>query len=93
MTNRTIAPALRRIDERSDVAELAYSAASYIERLEELVQTLIDGDPQEPISDSGHVVLDLWRHQARELMGLEEVDAESDYREREMELLYHDGQL
>lgn len=35
------------------------------EKLRELVQRLIDNDPNEPISDAGHTVLDLWRHDAK----------------------------
>jgi hypothetical protein len=31
----------------------------------ELMTVLIDNDPDEPISDAGHVVLDLWRDNAR----------------------------
>lgn len=38
-------------------------------RLRRLVQDLIDNDPDESISDSGHSVLDLWRHEARKALG------------------------
>lgn len=41
-----------------------------VEVLAALVQTLIDNDPSEPISDAGHTVLDLWRHDARNALGL-----------------------
>lgn len=43
-------------------------------RLRELVQGLIDNDPDEPISDGGHTVLDLWRHDARAALAQEKKD-------------------
>jgi hypothetical protein len=33
-----------------------------------LLKTLIENDPNDSISDAGHVVLDLWRHEARQVM-------------------------
>ena len=36
-----------------------------IRELVDLVQTLIDNDPSEPISDAGHTVLDGWRARAK----------------------------
>lgn len=41
------------------------AAADQISRLTQLVQVLIDNDPDEPIADSGETVIDLWRHNAR----------------------------
>ena len=38
-------------------------------RLRKLAQDLIDNDPDEIISDAGHSVLDLWRHEARKVLG------------------------
>jgi hypothetical protein len=38
------------------------------ERLRKLVQDLLDNDPNEAISDAGHTVLDLWRHDARKML-------------------------
>lgn len=35
------------------------------ERLANLVQCLIDNDPNEAITDAGHTVLDKWRYDAR----------------------------
>ena len=58
--------------EPSDLERLA---ADEIERLHDLVRTLIENDPQEPISDAGHVLLDLWRHDARKALGLPEQQA------------------
>lgn len=46
-------------------------AADEIDRLRDLIRTLVENDPQEPISDGGHVVLDLWRHEARQALGIE----------------------
>ena len=40
-------------------------AAMPIRDLVELLQTLIDNDPSEPISDAGHTVLDGWRARAK----------------------------
>lgn len=40
-------------------------------RLSELVRCLVENDPGATISDAGHVVIDLWRHDARQVLGLE----------------------
>lgn len=40
-------------------------AERQVATLRNLVRTLIDNDPDEPISDAGHTVIDLWRHEAR----------------------------
>ncbi len=40
------------------------------EKLTELVKLLVDNDPAESVSDGGHTVLDLWRHNAREALGV-----------------------
>ena len=45
-------------------------AADEIEKLRELVRCLVENDPQDPISDGGHVVLDLWRRDARKALGM-----------------------
>lgn len=39
------------------------------DRLRDLVKTLIENDPNEPIADNGATVLDLWRHRAKLLLG------------------------
>lgn len=39
------------------------------DRMQKLIQDLIDNDPNELISDAGHSVLDLWRHEARKALG------------------------
>lgn len=39
------------------------------EKLTLLVKLLLDNDPAELVSDGGHTVLDLWRHDAREVLG------------------------
>ncbi len=49
-----------------------HEAVCEIERLCDLVKTLVENDPMDPISDGGHVVLDLWRHDARKALGLPE---------------------
>lgn len=43
-------------------------------RLRKLAQDLIDNDPDEIISDAGHSVLDLWRHEARKALGPQQDD-------------------
>ena len=56
----------------------AYSkAVEYVrideaENLRELIRCLVENDPMDPISDAGHVLLDLWRHDARKALGLPE---------------------
>jgi len=40
-------------------------------RLRELVLCLIENDPSDAISDAGHNVLDLWRHDARKVLGMD----------------------
>lgn len=37
-------------------------------KLRRLVQNMVDDDPMEPISDAGHIMLDLWRHDASALL-------------------------
>jgi len=37
--------------------------------LRELVVCLLENEPDDHISDGGHTVLDLWRHDARKLLG------------------------
>lgn len=44
---------------------LAIEAADAIDRLSDLVQTLLDNDPTEPVADNGMTVLDAWRERAR----------------------------
>lgn len=41
-----------------------------IERLRDLVLTLIDNDPYAPIADNGMTVLDGWRTRARKELGI-----------------------
>lgn len=41
------------------------SAEARVKKLEDLIHVLVDNDPNDTISDSGHTVLDLWRHDAR----------------------------
>ena len=45
-----------------------------IKWLEAHIQVLIDNDPNDQISDSGHSVLDLWRHEAKNLLKKAEDD-------------------
>lgn len=41
-------------------------------RLRELVLCLIENDPSASIDDAGHSVLDLWRHDARKALGMDQ---------------------
>lgn len=41
-------------------------------RLRELVLRLIESDPSASIDDAGHSVLDLWRHDARKALGMDQ---------------------
>ena len=43
--------------------------------LRRLVKNLIDNDPNEAISDAGHTVLELWRHDARAALNLPDPNA------------------
>lgn len=40
----------------------------YVKTLEDLVQCLIDNDPDEPIADNGMTVLDGWRDRAKRVL-------------------------
>jgi hypothetical protein len=44
-------------------------------QLRDLVQTLLDNDPNEPIADNGMTVLDGWRERARQVLGAPAVTA------------------
>ena len=46
-------------------------AAAEVERLRNLVQCLLDNDPNEAITDAGHTVLDKWRYDARQALAQE----------------------
>jgi len=37
----------------------------HIDRLRDLVKTLIENDPAEPVADNGATVLDVWRDRAK----------------------------
>ena len=56
------------------ISHASSMAITHIRTLEGLVRTLIENEPDEPIADGGHVVLDLWRQQARLALGIEEPD-------------------
>ena len=62
-------PATVFYEYKADDGKLLKDAAAEIERLRKLVQDLIDNDPNEIISDAGHSLLDLWRHDARKALG------------------------
>jgi hypothetical protein len=38
------------------------------DQLHDLVKTLVENDPDEPIADNGATVLDLWRDQAKRIL-------------------------
>lgn len=40
------------------------------DRLRDLVKTLIENDPNEPVADNGATVLDVWRDQAKRVLGV-----------------------
>lgn len=42
----------------------------YNDQLVNTIKVLIDNEPDDPVSDGGHTVIDLWRHNARELLGI-----------------------
>ena len=39
-----------------------------VAELEDLLKVLLDNDPDDMISDAGHIVLDLWRNDARQAL-------------------------
>lgn len=45
--------------------DMCHHAAQLLETAKDLIETMLENDPTEPISDAGHVMLDLWRHDAR----------------------------
>jgi hypothetical protein len=45
-------------------------AVRYVRTLEDLIQCLIDNDPDEPISDAGHTVIDQWRKDAERVLSV-----------------------
>lgn len=49
---------------------LLNAAADELEQLRSLVVTMLENEPDDSISDAGHVVLDLWRHEARQVLGI-----------------------
>lgn len=53
---------------RDAIAEIRKSREQLV-RATDLVRTLVENDPDEPIADNGAVVLDLWRQQARAFLG------------------------
>jgi hypothetical protein len=46
-------------------APLAFDAAAEIERLQALVRTMLEEDPNELCADGGVTVLDVWRKEAK----------------------------
>lgn len=42
------------------------------DELKALVRVLLDNDPADAISDGEHTVFDMWRHDARKLLGVSE---------------------
>ena len=43
-------------------------AAQYLETARDLIVCLLENEPSDAIDDVGHVVLDLWRHDARNFL-------------------------
>ena len=68
---------LKKLIELARVANVLKFIAAYeaIEAenkaLRGLVNVLLENDPDDPISDGGHTVLELWRHDARKALGAE----------------------
>lgn len=51
--------------------EILHEAAEYIDKLHDLIVCLLENDPQADAAD-GISVLDVWRKEARETLGLPE---------------------
>jgi hypothetical protein len=51
-----------------ELQERISTLVNEIERLRDLVQTLLDNDPNETVADNGMTVLDAWRDQARHVI-------------------------
>lgn len=63
--NIGLAPANDAMREAADTIE---AQAATIEKLRALIDVLLDNDPSDQISDAGHSVLDLWRHEATQAL-------------------------
>lgn len=49
-----------------------HEAVQEVETLRNLVECLVENDPDEAISDAGHTVLDKWRYDAKHALGISE---------------------
>lgn len=77
MTFGHIEPDMRMSKAEREAERAAWKALEdENKRLRELVLCLIENDPNDPISDAGHVVLDLWRHDARKALGMSAIQHE-----------------
>ena len=54
-----------RYENYVELQEVAEKLEALVARLEELVQRLLDNNPNETIADNGATVLCAWRHDAR----------------------------
>ena len=63
---------LRPVQMRIEAAALIERQAGEIAKMRGLLQTMIECDPDEPIADGGHVMLTLWRHEARAIRASDE---------------------
>ena len=43
---------------------------AYLISLESLITTLLENDPDDIVAEGGYTVLDLWRHEARQKLGI-----------------------
>lgn len=71
--NRPISERLDRIEEICTAGEAgsnAYQPTTYVKTLEDLVQCLIDNDPEDLIADGGIRVIDGWRKDAERALSL-----------------------
>lgn len=48
--------------------ETINDAILQFDRLQDLVKTLIENDPNEPVADNGATVLDVWRDRAKRVL-------------------------
>jgi hypothetical protein len=50
--------------------DVLHEQIHYIDKLQDLVKTLLENDPSYPIADNGMTVLDGWRERARRVLAL-----------------------
>lgn len=53
-----------------ETASVPVRKSRYVKTLEDLIQCLIDNDPEAPIADNGMRVIDQWRSDAQRVLAL-----------------------